>query len=736
MKKFLMLCLLISLLLVDYVGAKGLVLSKNEFVKIDPLMKMVMAKEGIIYSRFQPRIKVESLKINKFYYPVYIISSNPDDTFLGLSGLGYRFRIVRKTDPFLLIGRIDIRDIMLIKGLSSVEYIGLLTPKRLYLNKSIPLIKADLVHSQYRLPFAVTGKNVVLGITDTGLDYTHQDFISESGDIRTKYIWYQDVNPEDKKSPPEYGYGDECDTERIKSKECPYKDIIGHGTHCSGIMGSDSKKYKGLAPEGVFVVAKSGTFNNLADGIEYVLKRAELLKMPVVINMSLGGHYGPHDGTSPEELAIAEFLKNGEEKGKVIVVAAGNEGSSNIHLGYTAEDSAKKTLLNLRNSSGPAIINLWRQKEGSLSISIGIADESLNELGETESFDGSNGGTYELIYDNKKYAEVYFDVALYPPDNKYLYLITIDQHCSDCLSSDFNFYIKVKGDIYFDAWFADEDFFSGGSSFSVRSDNGLVPGDSYRTIGMPATSPYVISVAASVSRKEYTDIDGNVHTLKDNVGDIAYFSSIGPSGDESRTGKKPDITAPGRIIISAFSSDAIQLQAGTQVDKIHIAMQGTSMACPHISGLVGLLLSVNPELTSNQVKRIIRLTASKPYEGFSGFDYRWGYGLVNAYEAVRMALKIGFCEDERECNEEMVCRNNYCRGLIKSPCKETLDCDTSLVCEEGSCRSPAGGVCTSDGDCSKGLSCIDARCVTILEGNSNEHSSEGMGCSCNILDVL
>ena len=315
-------------------------------------------------------------------------------------------------------------------------------------------------------------------------------------------------------------------------------------------------------------------------------------------------------------------------------------------------------------------------------------------------------------------------------------MITIDQHCSDCLSSDFNFYIKVKGDIYFDAWFADEDFFSGGSSFSSRSDNGLVPGDSNRTIGMPATSPYVISVAASVSRKEYTDIDGNVHTLKDNVGDIAYFSSIGPSGDESKTDKKPDIAAPGRIIISAFSSDAIQLQAGTQVDRIHIAMQGTSMACPHIAGVVGLLLSIDPELTSNQVKRILHLTASKPYEEFSGFDYRWGYGLVNAYEAVRMALKIGFCEDERDCKEGMVCRNSYCRGLLGFSCTESLDCDSSLICEEGLCRSPANGLCSADKDCSKGLSCIDKKCVFVMEGKNESSDSKNQGCSCNLLETL
>ncbi len=696
--------------------------------KLDPLLKHTLINKGILISK----VNIESTLINvdRFKTTIHIISDDPSKTILNLKEMGYEFRVHSN----ILIGRTDLRDIPIIQKFSEVRYIGIATPKKLYLDKSIPFIKADLVHSAFRLPFPVTGKGVVLGITDTGLDYTHQDFISNDGDMRTKYIWYQDINPENKNSPPEYGYGDECGPERLNSKECPYKDIIGHGTHCCGIMGSDSKRYKGVAPEGVYIVAKSGTFENLVDGIEYILKRAESLKMPVVINMSLGGHYGPHDGNSTEEIAIADMLERGEAKGKVIVVAAGNEGSSNIHLGYTADYNPKKTILNLKNSSNPAIINLWKPNYTSILVKIGIQSDVLTELAETEAFDGNGSTSLPIIHQGKKYAEVYFDSAYYPPSDKVMYLVLINKNCSDCVNSDNEFYIKVAGDTYFDAWFADEDFFSDGSSFSDRNDNGLVPGDSIRTIGMPATSPYVITVAAVVSRKEYIDIDRNVHTLKDNPGDIAYFSSIGPTGDESRTGQKPDIAAPGRIIISAFSSDAIQLQAGTQVDRFHIAMQGTSMACPHIAGVAGLLLSVNPQLTSNEIKRIIRITASKPNDNFSGFDYRWGYGLVDAYESMRMALKIGVCEDKRDCKENMSCVNNYCRGLLDFECESNLDCLSGLVCEDKRCISDIGGECHKDSDCKRDLICVNKECVYVFKGEVVDTGMSEAGCGCQVIE--
>lgn len=702
------------------------VYSKN----IDPLLKNLLIGKGIISEKRTVLFRPDFMKIDSFVVSVHIITNDLEKTKIFLENMGYKFNGIGN----VLLGRIDIRDIPLIQNRKEVLYISLATPKRHYLDKSIPFVKADLIHSVFRLPFPITGKGVVLGITDTGIDYTHQDFITDNGEFRTRFIWYQDINPKERISPPEFGYGDECNTERINKRECPYKDVIGHGTHCAGIMGSDSKRYKGVAPEGVFVVAKSGTFENLIDGIDYVLKRAESLKMPVVINMSLGGHYGSHDGNSPEELAIAEMLERGEAKGKIIVVAAGNEGSSNIHLGYQAEETPKKTLMNIKNSSNAAIINLWRENNKTLYVAIGISKDGIDELAETDFFTGADSLDFSIIYNGKKYAEVSYDFVYYPPSDKVMYLIMINRNCGDCVSSDVKFYIKTKGNAYFDAWFADEDFFSGGSSFSDRSDNGLIPGDSKRTIGMPATSPYVISVAAMVSRKEYTDIERNVHTLKDNPGDIAYFSSIGPTGNESLTGPKPDIAAPGRIIISTFSSDAIQLQPGTQVDRFHIAMQGTSMACPHIAGLVGLLLSINPQLTPNEAKRIIRLTASPPYEGFEGFDYRWGFGLVNAYEAVRMALKIGFCENASDCKSGMLCKNNYCRGLLGYNCESNLDCDSKYVCESNKCLSPYNGECNEDSDCINDLRCIDQRCVYPVKIVSQNDLDRGFGCSCSIVE--
>ena len=140
----------------------------------------------------------------------------------------------------------------------------------------------------------------------------------------------------------------------------------------------------------------------------------------------------------------------------------------------------------------------------------------------------------------------------------------------------------------------------------------------------------------------------------------ANFSSIGPLITDSL---KPDIAAPGVQVASSISSftDAAYSTLAT-VDfngrtYPFSRFNGTSMSSPVVAGISALILDANQFLAPYQVKSILKATArTDQYTGAIGpqGDTKWGYGKVNAYQAVLMALNtIGVNELEKEYDWEV-----------------------------------------------------------------------------------
>jgi len=117
---------------------------------------------------------------------------------------------------------------------------------------------------------------------------------------------------------------------------------------------------------------------------------------------------------------------------------------------------------------------------------------------------------------------------------------------------------------------------------------------------------------------------------------ISSFSSIGPVYTDSSLRIKPDVVAPGSGVLSRPLSGNLE------------AWNGTSMAGPHVAGLVALIIHANPELAGQveKIKEIIRQSA-RPHEAAIQCDsflataipnYMYGFGKVMADEAVRRAI--------------------------------------------------------------------------------------------------
>ena len=190
-----------------------------------------------------------------------------------------------------------------------------------------------------------TGAGVIVGVIDTGLDYTHSDFLNADGTTRVLALWDQS-DTADYRPPAGLTYGTTYTTAELNdclvgTGYCATTDSDGHGTHVAGTAagngtafgtGSAEYQYAGGAPEATLVIVRfdfDGNRNSTAsiiDGIDWIFQQAAAAGMPAVINMSLGTDYGPHDGSTLEELGINDLTG----PGRIVMASSGNAGRTGL----------------------------------------------------------------------------------------------------------------------------------------------------------------------------------------------------------------------------------------------------------------------------------------------------------------------------------------------------------------------------------------------------------------------
>jgi hypothetical protein len=168
----------------------------------------------------------------------------------------------------------------------------------------------------------------------------------------------------------------------------------------------------------------------------------------------------------------------------------------------------------------------------------------------------------------------------------------------------------------------------------------ITGGNNNKTVAMPGTADGAITVGAYVTKWFWTDYTGSNWTYdnaSDRTANIASFSSIGPTADGRN---KPDIAAPGQGIVAAFSStDIDESTSDIIISNKYLLMQGTSMATPHVTGGVALLLSAKPSLTIAQIKNYLLSTArTDNFTTSSVWNATWGNGKMDIYKAMASAV--------------------------------------------------------------------------------------------------
>lgn len=501
-------------------------------------------------------------------------------------------------------------------------------PLTVNLDKSVPDIGANTVWSEVRDPTGrnVTGLGVVIGFVDTGIDVSHPDFTFPNGSTKILYVWDQTLSG---RPPVGFSYGYECNSGDIEAGGCRERDTFGHGTHVAGIAAGSGRangNYIGVAPGASIIFVKSGhevcggsnwTFDSaqILDGINYIAKKAAQLGKRAVINLSLGGNIGGHDGSDPWEIALDQFVK----QGTAVAVSAGNEAQEKSHIrGQLAQGANVTFSISVKESTTDLAIDVWYSPQDEMAATLRTPNGRTYVIPTATGAKTANYGNVTAFANTGDFGkELYFEVNSAGQLPKDGWTVTLSPR-------------QISSNGVWDAWVDTVTCAFPGAAFLSGAGYQI---DQNITIGIPGTAHHVVTVGAYATKTAW-EANGHVFgSIDAKTGGIATFSSLGPTRD-GRT--KPDIVAPGMFIVSARSNSTAK--GDSDPDPFHRVLAGTSMAAPHAAGVIALMFQYAPDLPATELITILQqtarldmntdlLTAGSPVWGFGKLDARTATGL-------------------------------------------------------------------------------------------------------------
>ncbi len=514
----------------------------------------------------------------------------------------------------------NIQEIINLLGSSYISSASIL----LGLLDTIHLDAAAITPVQVQPYLDLKGRGVAIGIVDTGIDYTQDVFRYEDGTSKILSIYDQTIksyNP-----PGDFPIGEEYTNEQINAalrsqnpyEIVPHRDDSGHGTFLASVAaGRIIGDYSGAAPDSSLIVVKvrkvrqyyldryavpkdlEYAFGSISVmvGVEYIVRKAQQLGMPVVICIGLGSNYGSHDGFSlfEEYLAGVSNLR-----GVCICTAAGNEVQARHHLQKTMSQLNKVENIDIKvgESNGNIYMSLWNSVSDRMSVGI------ISPTGEIISRVPSRSGytfTQRLVLEPSTVSvEYYFPVE---GSSDQLTIVKVLNATPGIWT------IKVYGDIVlsgvFDAWLPLTGFISEETEF--------LDATPYGTVTVPATAFGAICCGA------YDHLNNSLFS----------GSSWGPTRSMALV---PTLVAPG-VDISGFYPTGF----GT--------MSGTSVATAITAGASALLMQWgivqgnDISLSTYQIRAYLIRGCSR-VESISYPNTQWGYGRLNLLQTFNRLREV------------------------------------------------------------------------------------------------
>ena len=482
-----------------------------------------------------------------------------------------------------------------------------------------PIGAANVGSVQINTPLNLTGRDVLVGIIDTGIDYLSNEFMTTSGKTRINFIWDQTIeNKAGINRTVPYGteyYSEEINIaiELFKQGKDPYvvvpsKDKIGHGTNMASIIGAAgiNNELKGVAPECEFCIVKlaepiiykddtninipvfdlTSIFIGIVRLYEYSLKSLK----PMVIYLPLGSNSGNHRGNG----IINELIQNvSSSVGVVVVTGAGNEGAEGGHTSGTISTvgGTEDIYLNISKEQNSLVVEIWVETPNIMSINVispsgedtGIIPVLINSKQE-----------FNFVFEKVSVQVFYFIPEATTGDELILVYFQNLQPGTWKLRLTAN--IITNG--VFNAWIPVKGISLGDTAF-IQSDN-------YGTFTTPGDSPNIITAAA------YNQNNNN--TLK--------YSGMAFKNDLLQT-----------INIAAGGVNQKALGPNNKVDIV----SGTSVSAAVVSGVCLLMFQWGivddnfPSMYSESLITFLVRGAGKR-RGDLYPNPEWGYGMLDVFK--------------------------------------------------------------------------------------------------------
>ena len=545
---------------------------------------------------------------------------------------------------------LKVSDLQRLCDTKGVKYLQSSRPVHACMDKARAMSNIDDVHQGTDLPQGYDGTGVVYGTVDMGFDPNHIAFTDDEGRSRVKA--YIALDQSTKKhyvltSPEEIS---QVTTEYKSHGHATYTTAAAAGRHFSNNFG-------GVAPGADIVMA---TFKDtliqdpentiLMNAIKLALDEMKKTGKPYVLNLSLGFNLGAHDGSDP----VCRFL-GGLAHDNIICVAAGNEGDQNIIMTNQFDGKNDAYVLCQLMENG---IELWSGTDKPFDLKVMFCNKSTREVIPIFTIDGP---TEETIVESTDDTEIGRKLrSLYAKPIK-LSIASSVKTQNDCYCVEIAFTVPNKTD---EDEKAIQEWFDAGNCIVLQMNgeegqlvNGSMKENEDRAFhdatalleewGVENAVPATITSNGTINIMCLDDDIISVGAYNSNASEIGDISAFSSWCDFPNDFKRPHLVAPGSMVCAANSRYTTEVTIDTTavvIDGItypYISDEGTSIACPIVSGSVALWLQANPELTPQDVLAIIKKTCvTNEFYDRDDNKARWGAGMLNTYAGIKESLSM------------------------------------------------------------------------------------------------